>query len=246
MSKFVSYNFYRFLIYTVLAMPMGKWCLLMLPVHRGSQVLNFLQLWQTKLSPTVASLIYFLLLLRNIVIENICGNDNVLNHLSIPAACFTHPEISMVGLTEVSNVYHYYQAQITHLPWCMLLNYDAWISSWKQTSTVDMLLSMLSSMWFTVLHFPWLSLLMVQIVIIFCIQSYLPFWRMSKKRKEKRKKIRQHGFTEKKPLLMPTRFLGLQIWICSVSNDLYCFTSSTSVTSIAQVKPLLIKHAMKS
>ncbi|KAJ6848548.1 dihydrolipoyl dehydrogenase 2, chloroplastic-like [Iris pallida] len=34
------------------------------------------------------------------VVENICGNDNVLNHLSIPAACFTHPEISMVGLTE--------------------------------------------------------------------------------------------------------------------------------------------------
>lgn len=34
------------------------------------------------------------------VIENICGKDNVLNHMSIPAACFTHPEISMVGLTE--------------------------------------------------------------------------------------------------------------------------------------------------
>ncbi|PKA52753.1 Dihydrolipoyl dehydrogenase 1, mitochondrial [Apostasia shenzhenica] len=34
------------------------------------------------------------------VIENIGGNDNVLNHLSIPAACFTHPEISMVGFTE--------------------------------------------------------------------------------------------------------------------------------------------------
>ncbi|KAG6469678.1 hypothetical protein ZIOFF_070608 [Zingiber officinale] len=34
------------------------------------------------------------------VVEQICGNDNVLNHLSIPAACFTHPEISMVGLTE--------------------------------------------------------------------------------------------------------------------------------------------------
>lgn len=35
------------------------------------------------------------------VIEQIADNDNVLNHLSIPAACFTHPEISMVGLTEV-------------------------------------------------------------------------------------------------------------------------------------------------
>eukprot|EP00271_Cylindrocystis_brebissonii_P010387 TRINITY_DN26560_c0_g1_i1.p1 TRINITY_DN26560_c0_g1~~TRINITY_DN26560_c0_g1_i1.p1 ORF type:complete len:575 (+),score=104.56 TRINITY_DN26560_c0_g1_i1:180-1904(+) len=34
------------------------------------------------------------------VVENIVGNDNVLNHLAIPAACFSHPEISMVGLTE--------------------------------------------------------------------------------------------------------------------------------------------------
>lgn len=34
------------------------------------------------------------------VVEKLCGRDNVLNHLSIPAACFTHPEISMVGLTE--------------------------------------------------------------------------------------------------------------------------------------------------
>eukprot|EP00897_Mesotaenium_endlicherianum_P006385 jgi/Mesen1/5775/ME000293S04934 len=34
------------------------------------------------------------------VVENIAGNDNVLNHNSVPAACFTHPEISMVGLTE--------------------------------------------------------------------------------------------------------------------------------------------------
>ncbi|CAN6469132.1 unnamed protein product [Victoria cruziana] len=36
------------------------------------------------------------------VVEQICGKDNVLNHMSIPAACFTHPEISMVGLTETS------------------------------------------------------------------------------------------------------------------------------------------------
>lgn len=35
------------------------------------------------------------------VIEQIAGRDNVLNHNSVPAACFTHPEISMVGLTEV-------------------------------------------------------------------------------------------------------------------------------------------------
>eukprot|EP00245_Coleochaete_scutata_P005085 TRINITY_DN18368_c0_g1_i1.p1 TRINITY_DN18368_c0_g1~~TRINITY_DN18368_c0_g1_i1.p1 ORF type:complete len:586 (+),score=143.85 TRINITY_DN18368_c0_g1_i1:96-1853(+) len=34
------------------------------------------------------------------VVENIKGHDNVLNHLSVPAACFTHPEISMAGLTE--------------------------------------------------------------------------------------------------------------------------------------------------
>lgn len=34
------------------------------------------------------------------VVEQVCGRDNVLNHLSIPAACFTHPEISMVGMTE--------------------------------------------------------------------------------------------------------------------------------------------------
>ena len=37
--------------------------------------------------------------------EQISGRDNILNHLSIPAACFTHPEISMVGLTEVSQAY---------------------------------------------------------------------------------------------------------------------------------------------
>ncbi|KAL3843530.1 hypothetical protein ACJIZ3_000933 [Penstemon smallii] len=34
------------------------------------------------------------------VIEQVSGKDHVLNHLSIPAACFTHPEISFVGLTE--------------------------------------------------------------------------------------------------------------------------------------------------
>jgi dihydrolipoamide dehydrogenase len=33
-------------------------------------------------------------------VENIAGGDNVLNHLSVPAACFTHPEISFAGLTE--------------------------------------------------------------------------------------------------------------------------------------------------
>lgn len=33
-------------------------------------------------------------------VENICGRPHVLNHLSVPAACFTHPEVSFVGLTE--------------------------------------------------------------------------------------------------------------------------------------------------
>jgi len=33
-------------------------------------------------------------------VENICSRPHVLNHLSIPAACFTHPEVSFVGLTE--------------------------------------------------------------------------------------------------------------------------------------------------
>ena len=33
-------------------------------------------------------------------VENIVGRKHVVNHLNIPAACFTHPEIAMVGLTE--------------------------------------------------------------------------------------------------------------------------------------------------
>jgi len=33
-------------------------------------------------------------------IENICGRDHAVNHDAIPAACFTHPEIAMVGPTE--------------------------------------------------------------------------------------------------------------------------------------------------
>ncbi|KAL7221995.1 hypothetical protein ACSBR1_023840 [Camellia fascicularis] len=49
----------------------------MLPVHKG-----------------------FLRCSLHIVVEQVSGKDHVLNHLSIPAACFTHPEISMVGLTE--------------------------------------------------------------------------------------------------------------------------------------------------
>ena len=34
------------------------------------------------------------------VFEHISGRDNVPNHLSIPAACFMHLEVGMVGLTE--------------------------------------------------------------------------------------------------------------------------------------------------
>jgi len=33
-------------------------------------------------------------------IENICGRHHVVDHESIPAACFTHPEVAQVGLDE--------------------------------------------------------------------------------------------------------------------------------------------------
>ena len=33
-------------------------------------------------------------------VENMCGDEHILNHDAIPAACFTHPEIAMVGPTE--------------------------------------------------------------------------------------------------------------------------------------------------
>merc|ERR1711966_10090 len=33
-------------------------------------------------------------------VENICGREHAVDHDAIPAACFTHPEISMVGLNE--------------------------------------------------------------------------------------------------------------------------------------------------
>lgn len=32
--------------------------------------------------------------------ENILGRAHTVQHLHVPAACFTHPEIAMVGLTE--------------------------------------------------------------------------------------------------------------------------------------------------
>mmetsp|Transcript_53433 Transcript_53433/g.88724 ORF Transcript_53433/g.88724 Transcript_53433/m.88724 type:complete len:520 (+) Transcript_53433:51-1610(+) len=33
-------------------------------------------------------------------VENMCGTEHILNHDAVPAACFTHPEIAMVGPTE--------------------------------------------------------------------------------------------------------------------------------------------------
>lgn len=33
-------------------------------------------------------------------VENIMGRPHVVNHNNVPAACFTHPEIAMVGLNE--------------------------------------------------------------------------------------------------------------------------------------------------
>lgn len=35
-----------------------------------------------------------------VAVENMCGHDRTVNYQSIPAATFTHPEISFVGLTE--------------------------------------------------------------------------------------------------------------------------------------------------
>lgn len=35
-----------------------------------------------------------------VAVENICGRDRVIDYRSIPAAAFTHPEISYVGLNE--------------------------------------------------------------------------------------------------------------------------------------------------
>jgi dihydrolipoamide dehydrogenase len=33
-------------------------------------------------------------------VENIVGRPHVVRHNAIPAACFTHPEIALVGLSE--------------------------------------------------------------------------------------------------------------------------------------------------
>lgn len=32
-------------------------------------------------------------------VENMCGDEHILNHDAVPAACFTHPEIAMVRST---------------------------------------------------------------------------------------------------------------------------------------------------
>merc|ERR1712124_225648 len=33
-------------------------------------------------------------------VENMCGREHVVDHDTIPAACFTHPEIAYVGISE--------------------------------------------------------------------------------------------------------------------------------------------------
>ncbi len=33
-------------------------------------------------------------------VENICGRSHTVDHNAVPAACFTHPEVGMVGLNE--------------------------------------------------------------------------------------------------------------------------------------------------
>jgi len=60
------------------------------------------------------------------VVEQVTGRDHVLNHLSIPAACFTHPEISMVGLTEVYNIFFLFMLRLPPAPF-FILSY-AWLS----------------------------------------------------------------------------------------------------------------------
>jgi dihydrolipoamide dehydrogenase len=35
-----------------------------------------------------------------VTVDNICGEDRTVNYRSIPAAAFTHPEVSFVGMTE--------------------------------------------------------------------------------------------------------------------------------------------------
>lgn len=78
-------------------------CLSMLPVHKESRVHKYFDTCSSVAS--MHTYCYSCLMCKsyeNVVVEQISGRDHILNHLSIPAACFTHPEISIVGLTEVS------------------------------------------------------------------------------------------------------------------------------------------------
>lgn len=77
-------------------------CLLMQPAHKESQVNVVFTCFIYACSLLITTVIIRANVHLNIVVEQISGRDNILNHLSIPAACFTHPEISMVGLTEVN------------------------------------------------------------------------------------------------------------------------------------------------
>ena len=36
-------------------------------------------------------------------VENMCGRSHVLNHASVPAACFTHPEVHLVSEPVTTN-----------------------------------------------------------------------------------------------------------------------------------------------
>lgn len=105
---------YRYPIYIALEMPMASSCLPMLPVHKEFQVLAIFQSSFLKQAYWCTCLI--LNSYSNVVVEQISGRDHILNHLSIPAACFTHPEISMVGLTEVSQVLFIFLFQLLILP----------------------------------------------------------------------------------------------------------------------------------
>lgn len=91
----------RFLTCIVLVMQMEEWCLHMLQAHKEFLVGNSCFFHSDVFSWRRFHICLTLGVTFFAVVEQVCGNDHVLNHLSVPAACFTHPEISMVGLTEV-------------------------------------------------------------------------------------------------------------------------------------------------
>lgn len=107
-SDFTMWGFYwssslniRFLTCIVLVMQMEEWCLHMLQAHKEFLVGNSWFFHHAVFSWSCFHICLTLGIAFFAVVEQVCGNDHVLNHLSVPAACFTHPEISMVGLTEV-------------------------------------------------------------------------------------------------------------------------------------------------